>query len=175
MGNYYNKKHLEAPTFEEGDLVMLDGRNIRTKRPSKKLAAKKYGTFKIMKKIGTRAYKLELHTRWRIHNVFHVSLLEPNIQNELEGQAQTRPEPEEIKGDLEYEVEKIVNSEIRNSIKKVNGQNKGIKTQFYLVKWKGYPEDECTWEPGHHLTSAEEKLEEFHQNNPHAPTLHNNI
>ena len=85
MGSYYNKKHLEAPTFEEGDLVMLDGRNIRTKRPSKKLAPKKYGPFKILKKKGTRAYRLELHSRWRIHNVFHVSLLEPYAQNNLEG------------------------------------------------------------------------------------------
>ena len=172
MGSYYNKKHLEAPTFEEGDLVMLDGRNIKTKRPSKKLAPKKYGPFKILKKIGTRAYRLELHSRWRIHNVFHVSLLEPYAQNEIEGRAQTRPEPEEINGDLEYEVEKIVRSEIRNSTKKVNGRNKRVKTQFYLVKWKGYPEDECTWEPGHHLTSAEEKVEEFHQSHPQAPTLH---
>ena len=121
--------------------------------------------------LGTRAYKLELHSRWRIHNVFHVSLLEPYIPNELEGRAQTRPEPEEINGDLEYEVEKIVNSEIRQSTKKVDRQNKQIKTLFYLVKWKGYPEDKCTWEPGHHLTLAEEKVEKFHQNNPEAPTL----
>ena len=41
MGSYYNKKHLESPIFEEGDLLMLDGQNIRTKRPSKKLAPKK--------------------------------------------------------------------------------------------------------------------------------------
>ena len=74
MGNYYNKKHLEHPTFEEGDLVMLDGRNIRTKRPSKQLAPKKYGPFKILKKIGTMTYRLELHSRWRIHKVFHVSV-----------------------------------------------------------------------------------------------------
>ena len=171
MWNYYDQKRMEAPSFKEGDLVMLDGRNIRTKRPSKKLAPKKYGPFKILKKIGTRAYKLELHSRWRIHDVFHVSLLEPYIRRELEGRVQTRPEPEEINGDLEYEVEGIINSEIRNSTKKINGRNKRVKTQFYLVKWKGYPEDECTWEPGHHLTSAEEKVEEFHQNNPQAPTL----
>ena len=126
MGSYYNKKHLEAPTFEEEDLVMLDGGNIRTKRPSKKLAPKKYGPFKILKKIGTRAYRLELHSRWRIHNVFHVSLLKPYVQNELKGRAQTRPEPEEINGDLENEVEEIVNSEIRNSPRKVNGRNKRV-------------------------------------------------
>ena len=100
-----------------------------------------------------------------VHNVLHVSLLEPDIQNKQ------RPEPEELNGDLECKVEKIVNSEIRHSTKKVKGGNKRIKTLFCLVKWKGYPEDECTWEPGHHLTLAEEKVEEFHQNNPEAPTL----
>ena len=93
LGNYYDRKRIEAPSFKEGDLVMLDGRNIRTKRPSKKLAPKNYGPFKILKKIGTRAYKLELHPRWRIHDVFHVSLLEPYIRNELEGRVQIRPEP----------------------------------------------------------------------------------
>ena len=53
MGSYYNQKRIEAPTFDEGDVVMLDGQNIRTKRPSKKLAPKKNGPFKILKKIGT--------------------------------------------------------------------------------------------------------------------------
>ena len=115
MGKYYNKQPLEAPIFEDGDLVVLDGGNIRTKCPSKKLAPKKYGPFTILTKIGTRSYKLKLHSRWRIHNVFHVSLLEPYVQNELEGRAQTRPEPEDLNGDLEYKVERIVNSEIRNS------------------------------------------------------------
>ena len=75
-----------------------------------------------------------------------------------------------MNGDLEYEVERIVNSKIRSSTKKINGGNKRVKSKFYLVKWKGYLEDEFTWEPGHHLTSAEEKVEEFYQNNPQAPT-----
>ena len=130
MGNYYDQKQIEAPTFNEGDLVMLDGRKLRKKRPSKKLAPKKYGPFKILMKIGTRTYKLELQSRWRIHNVFHVSLLKPYIQNKLKERAQTQPEPEEINGDLEYEVERIDNSEIRDSTKKVNGRNKRFKTQF---------------------------------------------
>ena len=41
-----------------------------------------------------------------------------------------------------FEVEKICG-------KKVKG--KGI---FYLVKWKGYPDSEATWEPAKNLKSA---------------------
>lgn len=49
MGKNYNQRHMEVPAFEERDLVLLDGRNIKTKRPSKKLVPKKYSPFKILK------------------------------------------------------------------------------------------------------------------------------
>ena len=82
-----------------------------------------------------------------------------------------RPEPEEIEGEMEYEVEKILQGEIRTTRRKVKGRYKAFRTMFYLVKWKGYPEDECTWEPGTNLRSADEEVEEFHRNNPDAPKL----
>ena len=92
---------------------MLNAKNIRTKRPTKKLAPKFYGPFQVTKRIGGHAYELELDNRWRIHNVFHVSLLEPHHQNQMPLRKQIRPEPEEIEGEKEYEVEKIISSEIR--------------------------------------------------------------
>ena len=39
------------------------------------------------------------------------------------------------------------------------------------MKWKEYPEDECTWEPGEHLTHADDEIETFHRQNPNAPTI----
>ena len=42
-----------------------------------KLDDKKLGPFKILEKVGTHARKLELLGRMRIHQVFHVSFLEP--------------------------------------------------------------------------------------------------
>jgi len=77
MGRYYNRKAKQQPDFKIGDMVMLNGKNIRTKRPCKKLAPKLYGPFKILEQRGELAYKLELSERWKIHRVFHVSLLEP--------------------------------------------------------------------------------------------------
>ena len=146
---------------------MLNARNIRTKRPTKKLSPKLYGPFKVQAKIGSHAYRLELQARWRIHNVFHGSLLESYRPNRIEGRNQIRPEPEEIEGEIEYEVEKIIRSEIWTQ--KV--RNRSTRILYYLVKWKGYPDDECTWEPGAHLTTASEIVERFHQENPKMPHL----
>ena len=39
------------------------------------------------------------------------------------------------------------------------GRNK--QQHEYLVKWKGYPEWEMTWEPLRHLAGAKQLLEEF--------------
>ena len=49
----------------------------------------------------------------------------------------------------EYEVEKIIG-------KKMNGNSKE-----YLIKWKGYSEDESTWEPESNLENARLSIEKF--------------
>src|SRR5690606_21086887 len=48
-------KRLEQPNFKVGDLVMVDSRNMKSKRPSKKLDHKKIGPFRITKLVGKRA------------------------------------------------------------------------------------------------------------------------
>jgi len=77
MKKYYNRKAVEQPDLKVEDQVMLNAKNICTKRPSKKLNTKLYGPFKLLEKRGNRAFKLEISPRWKIHPVFHVSLLEP--------------------------------------------------------------------------------------------------
>ena len=56
---------------------MLSTRNLKFK-VSKKLSPKFVGPFRVLDPIGSQAYRLALPDKYeRIHNVFHVSLLEP--------------------------------------------------------------------------------------------------
>ena len=57
---------------------MFNGKNIRTRQAAKKLDAKLFGPFKVVRLVGQggQSVELELPQRWRGHNVFHASLIE---------------------------------------------------------------------------------------------------
>ena len=169
MGKYYDRRAKQQPDFKVSDKVMLNAKHIRTKRPSKKLSPKLYGPFKILEKRGERAFKLEISPRWKIHPIFHVSLLEPYRTSNRDGRGQPPREPEDIDGDLEWEVEKIVKSEVISYVRKVRGRNKRFRELRYFVKWKGCAEDENTWEPPESLQHAQRMVEEFHTENQDMP------
>ena len=63
--------------FEEGDRVLLSTQNLRFKNIPSKLRQRFVGPFRIEEKISKSAYRLGLPDEWKIHNVFHVSLLKP--------------------------------------------------------------------------------------------------
>ena len=82
MKRFYDKNKLEEPRLEEGGKVYLISRNLRTKRPSRKLDFRKAGPFRISKKISENNFILVLPTTMRLRtNVFHISLLEPAPAN----------------------------------------------------------------------------------------------
>jgi len=99
MMKYYKGKETEQPSIEFRDLVMFDAKNIRTKEPSNKVSPKLYGLFKILEKEGCPAYKLEISPRWKIHPLFHVSLLEPYGTSHLPDREQPPRDPEDIEAD----------------------------------------------------------------------------
>ena len=133
-------------TYQPGDKVYVKTKNIKTKRPSKKLDAKKIRPFQVVRNIKNTSYELKLPEEMRIHNTFHASLLEPSHSDTPE---QTEPTP--VEPDEEYEVERILEA------RKVSH---GTKRE-YLVKWKGYTEDENTWEPESNMTNCHDALAEF--------------
>ena len=72
-------RHRSERSFQIGEWVFLKLQAYRqtsiSHRQIPKLAPKFYGPFKVVDKVGTVAYKLELPGEAQIHNVFHVSLL----------------------------------------------------------------------------------------------------
>ena len=59
-------KHKTTPKYEEGDMVWLDGRNIKTEQPAAKLAPRRHGPFPINQVMSPVTYQLELPKQWSI-------------------------------------------------------------------------------------------------------------
>ena len=72
-------------------MVWLLTRNIKIKRPSKKLDHKIISFYKVKELVGF-SYWLDLLTSIRIHDAFHSNLLQPMATNPLLGQ-HNEPEP----------------------------------------------------------------------------------
>ena len=51
MAKYYNQKVQKQPMYKTGDQVMVNMKNIKTKRPSKKLDHTKLGPIKVVEKL----------------------------------------------------------------------------------------------------------------------------
>jgi hypothetical protein len=119
-----------------GQLVWLKGKNLPLPYGMVKLTPRRHRPFKIDKIISPVVVRLELPTQWSIHPVFHTSLLMPYTETQLHGPNFTRPPPDLIDGEEEYEVEQIHSHQTW-------GQRKTLQ---YLIKWKGYPESNNTWE-----------------------------
>lgn len=152
----YNNRTREQPTLNVNDKVWLLRTNIQTKRPSAKLDNVRLGPFKIVEVIGSRSFRLELPRELsRLHPVFHVSLLEPYLENDIAGRVAPPPQPIEVDGEMEYEVEVILDSRRR------------YRRLEYLVKWLGY--NEQTWQPARDVQHCQDLVQDFHARYPEKP------
>jgi len=158
---YADLHRKDPPLYRVGDLVMLNGRNIQTRRPSRKLDHKNHGPFQVEKIVSPLAVKLTLPRKWKIHDVFHVSLVEPFRvgSRETPDPSKVLREADNIENSEEYDVD-----EVMASIKKG-------RRVLYLVKWLDYPDRrDWTKEPFDNFSvGGLEKLREFHRANPDAP------
>ncbi|KAL0437391.1 UNVERIFIED_CONTAM: Transposon Tf2-11 polyprotein [Sesamum radiatum] len=135
-----NRRFIE---FSAGDLVMVKVPDPRLSKSSRgrdpRLMQKYVGHFPIMKRIGTIAYRIELPSWWKIHNVFHVSQLK---KYSADKEDDTRNQPSRSQLELTKTKEKV-GEEILNH--RVTRTAKREHTE-YLVKWMGCSSDENTWE-----------------------------
>jgi len=114
----------------------------------------------VLSKISDLVYRLKLPKTLRIHDVFHVSLLERYRPDTILGRRKIPPPPIITPdGDIEWEVHKVMDSRLFGRWKKLQ----------YLVAWEGYGPEEYSWEPAANLENAPEAVAQFHSLHPEAP------
>ena len=156
QAKYYDKKH-RSVEFDEGEMVLLSSRNLKMKGIPGKLKKRFVGPFKIEQRIGQQAYKLSLPDSWKIHPVFHVSLLKSWHTASLQ------EDEEPIDDDLEleepyYEIEKILRW------RKVKRGRRVLKE--YLVLWKNYPVSEASWIRAEQFSNPDQLQQYLNEDQP---------
>ena len=129
-------KHQRDLEFQVGEQVYLKLRPYRqqsvSRRLFQKLAARYYGPFEVLARIGKVAYRLALPECSKIHPVFHISQLKPVVGASVD----VTPLTPILSGsdDLLIEPEEVL--------------DKRYDEEGYLevvVKWKHLPEHESSW------------------------------
>lgn len=138
--------------FQKGQKVWLEAKNLRLPYATRKIAPKREGPFVIADVLGPLTYRLKLPDSWKIHDVFHAALLTPFTETDIHGPAFTRPPPElnEDGEDQEWEIEGILKH-----------REDADGNREFLIKWRGYPDSENSWEPEDNLENAKEAKESY--------------
>jgi hypothetical protein len=146
MKESHDRKIVEQHLYEVGQLVWLNIRNISIRHPSlrQKLLPKFLGPLKILEVIGRNAVKLDLPTALRVHPTISVSLIKPFM-----ARAGIAVPPVVINGELEWELEAIINHHV---VKSKKSSQPGLVE--FKVRWKGDYED--SW---HELVDFENSME----------------
>ncbi|KAL6347123.1 hypothetical protein AAG906_012704 [Vitis piasezkii] len=123
----------------------------------KKWADKKqrHTEYKVGDMVGNVSYRVELPPRLKIHPVFHVSYLKPYHEDKDDlSRGLSKRAPTAVVTSYDKEVEHIIADRVI--------RRRGVPPATeYLVKWKGLPESEASWEPADALWQFQEQIERF--------------
>ena len=151
-------KGVKPKSYAPGDKVWLNSKYLKTKR-NRKLEAKFFGPFRVLHPVGKQAYKLELPRKWRIHDVFHVSLLEQDTTRKERVDEKVTELDFEAGNSKEYKVKAI-----RDSAVYINkSESSHLSDLYYLVAWKGYLKEKNTWEPLSAVQYLKKLISSFHK------------
>ena len=163
MKQKFNKNKEPEQQLDIGDLVWIDGTHYNMGQASRKLAFKWVGPFPIVRRVSEVAYELRITEGWKhIHLVINETHLKSYVQPTFEQQQKRFNSliiP--IAGEEKLlEVKEILDSCWRNDLLQ------------YLVKWRGQPWEERTWEWWNNiLKGAQQLCDKFHKEHPDVPRV----
>ena len=110
---------------------------------------KRTGPFKVEEVISQMAFHLCIPSRWKIHPIFHASLLTTYKETSEHGPNFLQPPLDLIDSKEEYEVKAVL-------------EHRGKPNRHtFLIRWKGYSTAEDTWEPERNLSNAQPLITEY--------------
>jgi len=124
MKKYTDRKRVEVDEYKVRNLVMLSTKDLKYQivgKRTEKLMERFVDPYRIEKIISSNTAKLKLPSIVKIHPVVNVSRIQCYI-GQVKGQRKKQLAPVIIKGEEEWEVERILNKQ------KIRGKNK------YLVR-----------------------------------------
>ena len=138
-------KHRQERSFAVGDWVFLRLQPYRQQslayKGKWKLSPRYFGPFKVLKRIGTVSYKLELPPESKLHPVFHVSCLKLKLGQHVTP-LPTLP-PADDSGQVYTKPVAILQT-----------RSKSLRSRVItkvLVQWLGASPEDATWESLHQL------------------------
>jgi len=111
MKKYVDRHRGEVEEYRVGDLVLLSTKDLKYQmvgRRMEKLTERFVGPYRVKAIVLTNAIELKLPSTVKIYPVVNVSRVQ-RYTEQIEGQRKKLPQPVVIKGEEEWEVEKIMN------------------------------------------------------------------
>jgi hypothetical protein len=130
--------------FSEGDMVYLKMQPYRENalglRNALKLTSKFYGPFRVMKRIGRVAYKLQLPAGTLLHDVFHVN----QLKHHLGPAAVPNAKLPLLTLDGKFKTAPLAILQYRQVPR--NAGEYDIPVPQWLIHWENMSPDDATWE-----------------------------
>jgi len=113
MKKYVDRKRAEVNEYKVGDLVILSTKDLKyqmIRKRTEKLTKRFVGPYKIKKIVSSNIVELELPSIVKIHLVVNIDRIQKYI-GQVEEQRKEQPALVIIKGEEEWEVERILNKQ----------------------------------------------------------------
>jgi hypothetical protein len=143
---YYDEKHT-LRIFNVEDKILLNFKNIHTSKSFKKLDHKYYESFEMQNLVNKQAYKFSLSHTFRIHNVFHVSLLK-SFKKRFD--------------EMITSFSIMINEKRHDEMKLILNSKLYRKRLQYFVKWLSWSDTENQWIYVDDV-QADDLIKNFHQ------------